>query len=348
MPSAAPTRGSVQVIAHLGASALRPEHTLVAYRKAIEDGADFVEPDLVMTRDGALVARHECELSRSTDVAARTEFAQRRTRKTLDGAVLEGWFCEDFSLAELRRLRAREPMPELRGVAHDGIHAVPTFDEIVALVGAESQRLGRKVGIIPELKNSTHHRSAGLNHEQALLAAISRHECLRRLPFGIQSFEVGNLKELRESIAPQFDNVFLVQLIGDAAEAPFDRRECGGSACTYADMLTPAGLVRIGGYADAIAVHRHVLLPLDPHSGGLVESTTLVAEAHAQGLAVQAWTLRPENRFLPPAFRCSPDDGRRCETGALREAHALIATGVDALFFDDPALGRRAVDTWRP
>jgi glycerophosphoryl diester phosphodiesterase len=344
--SAVESRAKVQVIAHRGASALRPEHTLAAYRQAIEDGADFIEPDLVMSRDGVLVARHECELGRSSDVAAHPEFAARRTRQRIDGEWIEGWFCEDFSLEELRRLRAREPMPELRGTQHDGLDAIPTFEEIVGLVAEESDRRGRRIGIIPELKNSTHHRSAGLNLERALIAATRRHDCLQRLPFGIQSFEVGNLIELSESIIARFDNIFLVQLVGDDQHAPFDLHG-DVAAYGYGDMLAPSGLARIAGYADAIAVHRHRVLPLDPGGGGMSVATSLVEDAHANGLAVQAWTLRPENRYLPPAFRCGDDLAARCESGAIREAQAFIFAGVDALFFDDPALGRRAVDTWK-
>lgn len=346
MQSRARANGRVQVIAHRGASALLPEHTLAAYRKAIEDDADFIEPDLVMSRDGVLVARHECELSRSTDVAMHAEFADRRASKWIDGKQVDGWFCADFSLAELRRLRAREPMPELRGVREDGLHRIPTFEEIVNLLAGASQRGGRTVGIIPELKNSTHHRSLGLDLEQALVEATWRHGVLRRLPFGIQSFEVGNLRALRESIAAQFDNIFLVQLVGDAEHAPYDLH--GDSAAyRYGDMLAPSGLARIAGYADAIAVHRHRVLPLDPDSGGMSAATSLVEDAHANGLAVQAWTLRPENRYLPPAYRCGDNLAARSESGAIREAQDFIRAGVDALFFDDPALGRRAVDTWQ-
>ena len=288
-----------------------------------------------------LVARHECELSLSTDVA-RIGFEERSLETLM--ANKRGGFFEAFIWRTARLLAPT--MPELRGIGHDGVHLIPTFDDIVALVADESRRRGRSIGIIPELKNSTHHRSVGLDLERALIEATRHHVDLQQLPFGIQSFEVGNLKELRESIAGQFDNVFLVQLIGDSAQSPFDLRECAGSACTYADMLSPTGLARISDYADAIAVHRHCLLPLAPATGAPGAATPLLREAHAQGLAVQAWTLRPENCYLPPAYRCGTDPLARCEAGAIREAHAFIAAGVDALFFDDPGLGRRAVDSW--
>lgn len=336
--------GKVQIIAHRGASALRPEHTIAAYLKAIEDGADFIEPDLVMSRDGVLLARHECELSRSTDVATHAAFAARRTRKSIDGVNVEGWFCEDFSFDELRSLRACEPLPDLRGRAHDGLHAIPAFDEIVALLDRESQRLQRTIGIIPELKNSTHHRSVGLDLEQALEAATRRHAILRQAPFGIQSFEVANLVALHDALCTSHCNIFLVQLIGEANEQPFDRQVAGGARHDYAGMTTPQGLAAIARYAHAVAVQRRSIVPLDAVSGELAAATSLIDDAHTAGLAVQAWTVRPENHFLAPALRCGMEPATRCEAGMIKEIHALIDAGVDAVFVDDPAVGRQAVD----
>lgn len=336
--------GGVQVIAHRGASALRPEHTIAAYLKAIEDGADFIEPDLVMTRDGVLVARHECELSRSTDVASHAEFAGRRMCKSIDGERVEGWFCEDFSFEELRRLRAREPLPELRGRAHDGMHVIPAFDEIVALLERKSKDLRRTVGIIPELKNSTHHRSIGLDLERALETATQHHALLRRVPFGIQSFEVSNLSVLHDTLCASHRNIFLVQLIGEADAQPFDRRVAGDTRHDYAGMTTARGLAVIARYAHAVAVQRRSIVPLDPVTGSLAAATALVADAHAAGLAVQAWTVRPENHFLAPALRCGTKPATRCESGMREEIHALVSAGVDGIFVDDPALGRQAVD----
>lgn len=338
------SNGAVQIIAHRGASALRPEHTLAAYRQAIEDGADFIEPDLVMTHDGVLVARHENELGGSTDVASHAAFDDRRCTKWIDGEAVDGWFCEDFSLDELRRLRAREPLPELRGRAHDGIHAIATFEEIVELLADESTRRNRSIGIIPELKHSSYHRALGLNLERALVDAAHRHAVLQTAPFGIQSFEIANLEELRNSLAGALGNVFLVQLLGDAGQVPFDRRVAGDPDCNYARMASPRGLERIARYADAIAVHRRSLLPLGARSGNLDAPTALAGDAHAQGLAVQAWTLRPENHFLPPALRCGTDPAARCERGMIAETRALADAGVDAVFTDDPALARRALE----
>ncbi|HET9032264.1 MAG TPA: glycerophosphodiester phosphodiesterase family protein [Dokdonella sp.] len=331
------------VIAHRGASALLPEHTLAAYARAIEDGADFIEPDLVLTRDGVLVARHEIELSRSTDVSTHAEFASRRTRKRIDGETISGWFCNDFSLAEFRSLRAREPLPHLRSSAHDGRYAVPTIDEIVELAQAESDRRGRLIGIIPEIKNSTWFHLHGMDPEQAIVAALNRHAYLRRAPFGIQSFEVGNLKVLRKA-TQSHANVFLVQLIGDDGQWPIDMQPAHDPASSYAAMITPTGLQDIAGYADVIATQLRRIVPIDESSGLPGKPNRLVADAHAVGLQVQAWTLRPENHFLPRGLRCSENPAQRCESGCMEEMRGLIDAGVDGLFTDDPALARRLVE----
>ncbi|HNR91183.1 MAG TPA: glycerophosphodiester phosphodiesterase family protein [Dokdonella sp.] len=328
------------VIAHRGASALRPEHTLVAYDKAIDDGADFIEPDLVMTRDGVLVARHDNALGDTTDVAAHPGFAARRTTRTIDGEILTDWFVEDFSMAELATLRARERLPRLRSTAFDGQYAIPTFDSIVALVERRSLGRSRPLGLIPEIKHSSHHHACGLDPEQALLDAIARHAFLRCAPLGVQSFEVGNLQRLAARIAA-WPNVFLVQLVGAPADVPADRRLAGDMAHTYASMLTPPGLAAIARYAKVLAPPSRMVVPLDAN-GALGGPTPLVAAAHAAGLAVHAWTLRPENAFLPPALRCGGDDSTCCEPGAMAEARALAAAGVDAVFTDDPGLVVRA------
>ncbi|KLI99479.1 glycerophosphodiester phosphodiesterase [Luteimonas sp. FCS-9] len=329
------------VIAHRGASALLPEHTLAAYERAIADGADFVEPDLVMTRDGVLVARHENEIGDTTDVAAHPAFADRRRVRDVDGAQVEGWFVEDFTLAELRTLRARERLPQLRGTAHDGRYPVPTFDEIVKAVAAASARTGRTIGIVPELKHSSHFHALGLDPETALLAALQRHDYARRAPMGIQSFEVGNLRRLRGMLdAAGLRNVFLAQLIGDPGQSPSDLARAGAPV-PYLQMLGPDGLARIAEYADVLAPHLRYVLPVDD-AGALAAPTPLVAAAHAAGLAVHVWTLRPEDPFLPPALRCG-GEGPRCEAGARAEARAFAEAGVDALFGDDPGLLREAL-----
>ena len=248
------------VIAHRGASAHRPEHTLAAYELAIELGADFIEPDVVATRDGKLVARHDNEISATTDVASRPEFADRRTAKVLDGKQLEGWFTEDFTLEELQTLRARERLPELRGTAHDGRFGIPTLDEVVALAA----RAG--VGVYPETKHPTYFASLGLALEPPLLAALEGFGG----PVFIQSFEAANLRELRGVAHP------LVRLTAGP----------------------PPDIAEIATYADAIGPHKDQVIPRDG-DGRLGEPTTLVAEAHAAGLHVHPWTFRPEPSFTP-------------------------------------------------
>lgn len=335
--------GPVMVIAHRGASAWRPEHTLEAYAKAIADGADAIEPDLVSTRDGVLVARHENEIGGTTDVATRPEFASRRTQKLIDGQPAGGWFTEDFTLAELRCLRARERLPLLRSTAYDGRFAVPTLVEIIEFVASEAERCGRVIGIVPELKHSTYFASIGLAMEDRLLEALSAHACTRRAPVLIQSFEVGNLRYLREKLGAGHRNVALMQLLGAADRQPFDVAATQG-AMTYGDMSSPQGLREIASYADAIGVRtRSLALQV----AGAVPRSAMVEAAHAAGLKVVAYTFRPENRFLGEPYRDDGDPVARNEDGSIREMRSCIAAGIDGLFTDDPALGRRAVDAGR-
>ncbi len=330
----------VMVIGHRGASAWRPEHTLEAYAKAIADGADAIEPDLISTRDGFLVARHENEIGSTTDVAARPEFSARKATKLIDGESVSGWFTEDFSLAELRSLRARERLPHLRSTAYDGRFAVPTLEEIIALVAAEAKQRGRLIGIVPELKHPTYFASIGLPMEDRMLAALSAHPYTRRAPVMIQSFEVSNLRYLRGQLGSAHGNIALLQLLGAPDGKPYDA-VLAGRATTYGEMLSPQGLREIASYADAIGPHTGSLgLQLD---GGRPRSA-LVEAAHAAGLQVVAYTFRPENYFLGEAFKDSGSPTARNEDGSIREMRAYIDAGIDGLFTDDPALGRRAVD----
>jgi len=331
----------VLVIAHRGASALLPEHTLDAYVKAIADGADIVEPDLVATRDGVLVARHENEIGGTTDVADHPEFADRRTRKRIDGRDVEGWFTEDFQLAELKTLRTREPLPELRDTGQDGAFAIPTLAEINGLVAEESAARGRDIGIAPELKHSTYFRRNGLRLEDALLADLAAHAHTRRAPVLIQSFEVANLRRLRARLSKGNANITLVQLIGNPDDRPADAA-AGGGTPRYSDMTTPEGLRRIAGYADAIGVQSRRVLPLDL-DGNFGSPTDLVPDAHAVGLRVLAYTFRPENVFLPRALWLGDDPRTRNEAGSIAEISAHVDAGIDGFFTDDPALGRKAL-----
>ena len=318
---------SVLVIAHRGASGDRPEHTLEAYRLAVEHGADVIEPDLVMTRDGVLVARHENEISETTDVASRPAFADRRATKTIDGETRAGWFTEDFTLAELKTLRAVERLPDTRpaNAAFDGQFEVPTLGEIIALAQALGAERGRPVGLYPETKHPSYFRGIGLPLEEPLVEALHAAGYTSSAdPVWIQSFEVGNLKRL-----DAMTDLRLVQLAYPGG-APADRPALG-----YDAMMTPEGLDAVAEYADAVGVAKAFVL-----DGGLAP-TPLVADAHAHDLAVHVWTVRAENAFLPAPLRSSDDPAERGDVAA--EVRALVAAGVDGLFTDHPALVLRAL-----
>jgi glycerophosphoryl diester phosphodiesterase len=328
------------VIGHRGASGERPEHTLESYRLAIAQGADFVEPDLVATKDGVLVCRHENEISGTTDVASRPELADRRATKTIDGTPVTGWFTEDLTLAELKTLRARERLPELRGSAFDGRFEVPTFEQLLQLLAEENARPERKhrpVGVYPETKHPSYFQGLGLPLEERLVAALRAHGLDRPdAPVFVQSFEVENLRRLRT-----LTRVPLVQLI-EAAGRPWDLTR-GRSARTYADMLTPDGLRDVARYARGIGVDKVLVLPRDAE-GRLRPATALVRDAHAAGLLVHVFTLRAENRFLPADFRGSgPPEARGDLAG---EAGAFLKAGIDGFFADQPELGVRARDAF--
>lgn len=318
------------IIAHRGASAVLPEHTLAAYARAIDDGADAIEPDLVSTRDGVLVARHENEIGGTTDVAAHATFVTRRTRKRIDGEWVEGWFSEDFTLAELKMLRAREPRPALRPTAHDGRFEVATLDEIIELAAEASARLGRDIVLVPEIKHSSYFRSIGLPMEQPLLDALTAHPYTRRAPVIIQSFEVGNLRALRGRIG-RMPNLRLLQLLGDPRSRPYD---LGATSTTsYASMMQPNGLREIAAYADVIGPPLAVL-QLRQEANGRFRSR-LVDDAHAAGLQVMPYTFRPENALLPPEYR-NHDSQLRNEAGSIRLIRDHASAGIDGLFADDP------------
>ncbi len=295
------------VIAHRGASGHRPEHTLEAYALAIAMGADFIEPDLVITRDGVLVARHENEIGATTDVAAK--YPERRTTKLIDGDSVTGWFTEDFTWDELRTLRAKERLP-LRSHAYDGQFAVPTFAEVLALADSAGRRRARPVGVYPETKHPTYFRGIGLPLEERLLGALRARGLDRRdAPVFIQSFEAANLRALRAQT-----RVRLVQLVSDPSQ------------------VTHGALREIATYADGIGAHTRLIVPARP--GATV--TSVIRDAHAAGLFVHVWTLRPERQFLAERYRGD----------ALAEVRELAALGVDGMFGDFPdlilaGLGRR-------
>lgn len=322
----APAMAEPLIIAHRGASGERPEHTLAAYERAIDQGADYIEPDLVLTKDGALVARHENEIGGTTDVADHPEFADRRTTKTIDGQQVSGWFTEDFTLAELRTLRTRERLPELRPANRrfDGFYPIPTFEEILQLVRAKEAEAGRRIGLYPETKHPSYFAGLGLPHQGPLLELLSRYGYFSEAdPVFIQSFEVGNLKAIRA-----VSRLRLIQLV-DAESGPPDL-----PGISYAEMLSLAGLRAVADYADGIGPSAAMVLAPEGATG-------LVGRAHDAGLQVHVWTLRMENSFLPAAFqRPEAPQGRGDFTAYVQ---AIARTGVDGLFSDFPGQARTAL-----
>lgn len=335
-----PLAARVLVIGHRGAPASRPEHTLASYGKAIADGADFIEPDLVMTQDGVMVARHENEISGTTDVAEHAQFAGRKTIKVIDGDEISGWFSEDFTLAELKTLRARERLPQLRSTRHDGQFQIVTLDEIIDFVAVQSRAVGHSVGIIPEIKHSTYFQSLGLAMEDTLIATITQHLYARTAPLEIQSFEVGNLQYLREKLGNTWPNIRLLQLLGAPYQQPYDVVVAGGDL-SYGKMMSANGLHAMARYADAIGPDCRAIIPWLA-DGTLGQATSLVRDAHAAGLEVHPYTFRPENQFLPRAFWLGDDPRTLNEAGMIRQLQACLDAGIDAFFTDAPAIGRKA------
>lgn len=313
----------IVVIGHRGASGYRPENTLAAFELAILMGADYLELDLVPTEDGVLVVRHENELSATTDVADHPEFADRRTTKLIDGLSVDGWFTEDFTLAEIQTLRAVERLPDVRpaNTAYDGQFQIPTLDEVLDLA------IESEVGIYPEIKHSTYFDSIGLSLEEPLVAALiaSDLDDADDAVF-IQSFEIANLRELDRLI-----DVRLVQLILEAG-APYDVA-VSGEGLNYADMITPAGLREVVTYADGIGPDKDLVIPRGA-LGSLGGSTTLVRDAHDAGLLVHPYTFRAENEFLPMDLRSSDDPAEPGDLAA--ELEAFLSVGVDGLITDNP------------
>jgi glycerophosphoryl diester phosphodiesterase len=331
------------VIGHRGASGYVPEHTLASYFLALEYGADFIEPDLVMSGDGVLIARHENEIGATTDVAAHRQFAARRATRVIDGVAVSGWFTEDFTLAELKLLRARERIPQLRpaNTRFDGQLEIPTLEEILALVrGVEVRRAARArqlglaapaaIGIYPETKHPSYFAARGLAMEPGLVATLASHGYSSpQSPVWLQSFETANLRTLG-ALTP----LRRVQLIEDRG-APYDFT-ARGEAGSYADLITPAGLAEIATYAQAIGPNKSLVIPRRADDT-LGAPTTLVADAHARGLEVHPWTFRAENAFLPAEFRRGSAPGERGELAG--ELLAYLRCGIDGFFTDQADVG---------
>ena len=327
------------IIAHRGASGHRPEHTLAGYELAIAMGADFIEPDVVPTRDGALVVRHDNELSGTTDIADRPEFADRKTTRTVDGRELTGWFVEDLTLDEVKRLRARERLPQVRpaNTAFDGLYQIATLDEVLAL----ATKTG--VGVYPETKNPTYFAELGLALEEPLVAALRAAGFTGRdAPVYIQSFEVANLRRLRT-----MTDLPLVQLLSPYGQPP-DVIAAGGDL-SYPDMATAGGLAEIATYANGIGPHKTLLIPTGD-DGASGTPTTVVDDAHAVGLVVHAWTFRNEQAFLATdlhATAVDTDGVVAAATGlAPHEYRRFFDLGVDGVFTDHTDMAVAARHAW--
>ena len=338
------------VIGHRGAAGYLPDHTLEGYRRAIDMGADFVEPDLVATKDGVLVARHEPNIVATTDVKDRPEFANRKRKMAVDGFEEEGWFVSDFTLAELKTLRAVQPLPD-RDQSFNGKFAIPTFDEVLALVQSESKRVGRTIGVYPETKHPTYHARLGLPLEDRLLAALGQYGLTKKdSAVIIQSFETANLKYLRSKTA-----VRLVQLVDGNDINPDGSMDFGlpwgqpydltvaGDARNYGALLTPAGLAEVRKYADGIGPWKPYLIPtrltlgpdgkpvdlngdgtIDERDRRVMSPTQVLADAHKAGLFVHPYTFRSEAKRL-----ASDDKG-----DPKAEYRRFYDLGVDGVFSD--------------
>lgn len=349
------------VIGHRGASGYRPDHTLESYKLAIDMGADFIEPDLVATKDGVLVARHEPNITGTTDVATRPEFASRKTTKNVDGVNEEGWFVSDFTLAELKTLRAVQPLSD-RDQSFNGKFQIPTFEEVLDLAKAEGTKAGRTVGVYPETKHPTFHANLGLPLEDRLLAVLAKYGYTTKAsPVIVQSFEVSNLKYLRTKT-----QIRLVQLV-DANDvnadgsmdltAPYDKPydfAVAGDSRTFASLLTPAGLKEVKTYADGIGPWKPYLIPskqvdankdgkpddlngdgkIDERDRVMMPATSVVKDAHAAGLFVHAYTFRNEAKRLASDFKGDPK----------AEYKLFFNLGVDGVFSDFTDTAKAARD----
>ncbi|GAB3823684.1 glycerophosphodiester phosphodiesterase [Kribbella italica] len=326
--SSAQRRDRFVVVGHRGASGYRPEHTLASYELAARMGADFVEPDLVTTKDHVLVTRHEPEIGGTTDVAAHPEFAGRKKTKILDGVALTGWFTEDFTLKELKTLRATERIPAIRqhNTVFNGRYQIPTLQEVIDLTKRLSRELDRPIGIYPETKHPTYFQLQGLALEPELVKVLNRNGLNRSdAKVYVQSFEVANLKALDKQL-----RVPLVQLTSSVG-APYDFVVAGDKR-TYADVVSARGLRDVARYADGVGPSKDQVIPVDA-TGKLGTPTPLVRDAHKAGLVVHPYTFRVENSFLPPNLRSSTvasDSGNLfAEIAAYRKA------GIDGLFSDN-------------
>lgn len=328
------------VLGHRGAAGYRPEHTVGSYELAARMGADYIEPDLVSTKDHVLVARHENNIADTTNVAEVSEFADRKTTKTIDGREVTGWFTEDFTLAELKTLRAKERLPDIRqhNTLYDGRYEILTFQEVIDLRARLAKELHRPIGLLPELKHSTYFESIGLDLETPFVQTLRANHLDRPSSRTVvQSFEVTNLRELREKWKLRIPAVFNTSASGK----PYDF-VVSGDPRTYEDLTKPEELRKLAEFVDILGPSKHQVIPLED-DGTLGEPTSLVEDAHDAGLQVMPYTFRAENEFLPVDYRVGDDPtdfGR-----AIAEQERYLETGIDGLWCDQPDICLVARDT---
>ncbi|MFE3829813.1 glycerophosphodiester phosphodiesterase [Streptomyces sp. NPDC059092] len=321
------------IVGHRGASGYRPEHTLGSYQHALDLGAHVIEQDLVPTKDGHLVCRHENDITATTDVADHPEFANRRTTKSIDGVSLTGWFTEDFTLAELKTLRAKERIPGVRqhNTLYDGRWTIPTFEEVLRWADEQGRRLGRTVWLYTETKHPTYFRSIGLGLEEPFAKLLRKYRRDRSdSAIFLQSFEPSSMRRMAKLVdSPR------VVLLDAAGSRPWDFKVAGDPR-TVADLVKPEGLKWLASFAQGIGPTLDLVIPKDA-AGKLGTPTTLVRDAHAQGLILHPYTLRNENTFLPADFRRGTDPNAYGDAfGALK---AYFAQGIDGIFTDNPDTG---------
>lgn len=337
----------ILIIGHRGASALRPEHTLAAYQKAMDDGADFIEPDLVATKDGVLLARHENEIGGTTNISTLSLFKDREKTKIIDGSSIKGWFTEDFTYNELNQnVKARERIADYRpqNTQYNDQYSIPTLEQIIELAEANYKKTGKIVGLYIETKHPTYFQSVGLALEDPLLKTLAKYRYTREIaPVYLQSFEVANLKYLNQQLEQQksLKNAKIIQLLDSPNSSPADFVKSGNPQ-KYLDLAVASGLKQIATYADGVGPSKTYIFSNTDEK----MTTSFVKDAHVVGLKVHPYTLRPENGFLPSYLRCSQVQTAPCPNGSLKEFERFFKAGVDGVFTDDPALGRKALNEY--
>jgi glycerophosphoryl diester phosphodiesterase len=308
------------IIGHRGACGYRPEHTLASYELAIIMGVDYIEPDVVSTKDGILIARHENDITETTNVADKPEFAHRKSTKIIDSTKIIGWFADDFTLAEIKTLRAKERLA-FRNHFYDDQFEIPTLQEVIDLVKQKSAETGRNIGIYPETKHPTYFKSINLALEEPLVDILHKNGYTSsNAPIFIQSFEVENLRQLR-----QMTNLPLIQLLDDKKMQPYDFLMKDDSR-TYGDLTTLKELTKIAEYAQGIGAYKRLVVPIGGEKQ--LNPTTLIQDAHAVNLKVHAWTFRNEEQYLAPDYQGNPQ----------AEYEQFFKLGIDGVFSDFPDL----------